>query len=54
MSGYETILYEKAEHTATISLNRPEARNGIVPQLLADPWDAVRDAAADKPVFQGR
>ena len=29
MSGYETILYEKAGHTATIALNRPQARNGI-------------------------
>ena len=48
MSGYETILYEKAEHTATIALNRPESRNGIVPQLMDDLWDAVRDAAADQ------
>ena len=48
MSGYETILYEKAGPTATIALNRPQARNGIVPQLMDDLWDAVRDAAADE------
>lgn len=48
MSGYETILYEKAGTAATITLNRPQARNGIVPQMMDDLWDAVREAAADK------
>jgi 2-(1,2-epoxy-1,2-dihydrophenyl)acetyl-CoA isomerase len=48
MSGYETITLEKSGPTATISLNRPEARNAIVPQMMDDLWDAVRDAAADK------
>ena len=48
MSGYETITVEKSGPTATISLNRPEARNAIVPQMMDDLWDAVRDAAADK------
>jgi 2-(1,2-epoxy-1,2-dihydrophenyl)acetyl-CoA isomerase len=44
---FETILYEKAGPAATITLNRPEARNGIVPQLMDDLWAAVQDAAAD-------
>ncbi len=48
MSGYETITVEKSGPTATISLNRPEARNAIVPQMMDDLWDAVRDVAADK------
>lgn len=48
MSTYETILFEKAGPTATITLNRPEARNGIVPQMMDDLWAAVQDAAADK------
>ena len=48
MSDYETILYEKAGPAATITLNRPEARNGIVPQMMDDLWAAVQDAAADK------
>ncbi len=48
MSRYETITLEKSGPTATISLNRPEARNAIVPQMMDDLWDAVRDAAADK------
>src|SRR5580704_6133984 len=48
MSEFQTILYDKAGPTATITLNRPEARNGIVPQLMDDLWEAVQDAAADK------
>jgi len=48
MSGYETIILEKTEHTATISLNRPEARNGITPTMLDELFEAVQDAAADK------
>jgi 2-(1,2-epoxy-1,2-dihydrophenyl)acetyl-CoA isomerase len=48
MSGYETLVYEKAGPAATITLNRPQARNGIVPQMMDDLWDAVREAAADR------
>jgi 2-(1,2-epoxy-1,2-dihydrophenyl)acetyl-CoA isomerase len=48
MSAYETVTYETSGATATISLNRPQARNAIVPQMMDDLWDAVRDAAADK------
>jgi 2-(1,2-epoxy-1,2-dihydrophenyl)acetyl-CoA isomerase len=48
MSGYETLLFETSGPTATITLNRPQARNTIVPQMMDDLWDAVRDAAADK------
>jgi 2-(1,2-epoxy-1,2-dihydrophenyl)acetyl-CoA isomerase len=48
MSGYETLVFEKVGPTATISLNRPQARNAIVPQMMDDLWDAVRQAAADK------
>jgi 1,4-dihydroxy-2-naphthoyl-CoA synthase len=29
MSAFQTILYDKAGPAATITLNRPEARNGI-------------------------
>ncbi|HEY2709745.1 MAG TPA: enoyl-CoA hydratase-related protein [Caulobacteraceae bacterium] len=48
MSSYETIVYEKADHAATITLNRPEARNAIVPQLMNELWEVVQDAGADK------
>jgi len=41
---YETIIYEKDEEgIATITFNRPEARNAINPTLE----DETRDAAAD-------
>jgi 2-(1,2-epoxy-1,2-dihydrophenyl)acetyl-CoA isomerase len=48
MSAYETILFDKSEHVATITLNRPEARNGITPKMLDELYEAVQDAAADK------
>jgi 2-(1,2-epoxy-1,2-dihydrophenyl)acetyl-CoA isomerase len=48
MSSYETILYKKTDHAATITLNRPEARNAIVPQLMNELWEVVQDAGADK------
>jgi 2-(1,2-epoxy-1,2-dihydrophenyl)acetyl-CoA isomerase len=48
MSGYETIIYDKAGYAATISLNRPEARNGITPVMLDELFEAAQDAAADK------
>ncbi|HEX3405664.1 MAG TPA: enoyl-CoA hydratase-related protein [Caulobacteraceae bacterium] len=47
-AAYETVLYEKSGPAATITLNRPEARNGIVPQMMDDLWAAVQDAAADQ------
>ncbi|MBV8682903.1 MAG: enoyl-CoA hydratase/isomerase family protein [Caulobacteraceae bacterium] len=48
MSGHETIVYEKRHHVATIALNRPQARNGIVPKMMDELWEAVQDAAADE------
>lgn len=48
MSAYETIIYDKVDHVATISLNRPEARNGIIPPMMDELYEAVQDAAADK------
>ncbi len=48
MSAYETIIFDKTGHVATISLNRPEARNGITPVMLDELFAAVKDAAADE------
>jgi 2-(1,2-epoxy-1,2-dihydrophenyl)acetyl-CoA isomerase len=48
VSRYETVTYETTGPVATITLNRPQARNAIVPQMMDDLWDAVREAAADK------
>src|SRR5215813_2047959 len=38
------LLYEKNAHIATLTMNRPEARNAINPEMLcrfADAWDDV-------------
>jgi 2-(1,2-epoxy-1,2-dihydrophenyl)acetyl-CoA isomerase len=48
MKTYETILYEVDGPVATITLNRPEARNGIVPAMVHELFEAVQDAAGDK------
>lgn len=40
------VEYRVADHIATITLNRPEARNALSPEVavrLADAWVAVRD-----------
>jgi 2-(1,2-epoxy-1,2-dihydrophenyl)acetyl-CoA isomerase len=47
MSAHEAIIYEKSGHVATISLNRPEARNAITPPMLDELYEAAQDAAAD-------
>src|SRR5216684_2858893 len=33
---YETLLLESSEHIATITLNRPDKRNSITTQMIAD------------------
>lgn len=44
------ILYEVADRVATLILNRPEARNALSPQLLAQLLDALDRAAGDSEV----
>ncbi len=42
----EVVEYERKGHVALISLNRPEARNALSPEMLvrlADIWTEVRD-----------
>lgn len=42
----EVVEYERKGHVALISLNRPEARNALSPEMLvrlADTWTEVRD-----------
>lgn len=45
-----TVLYDKTEHVATITLNRPEALNAFNSQLRADFDAALREAQNDKEV----
>jgi enoyl-CoA hydratase len=47
---YETILYDTDAATATITLNRPERLNTIVPQMVDDLDAAVREANRDPAV----
>jgi methylglutaconyl-CoA hydratase len=40
---YETLLLESSEHVATITLNRPDKRNSINTQMIADLQSALDD-----------
>ena len=44
----DTVLYEAAEAVATLTLNRPERRNAITPELVDD-FDAALARALDDP-----
>jgi enoyl-CoA hydratase/carnithine racemase len=44
------LLYEKRDRIAYLSLNRPEAKNAIDPELHQLLWDAWEDFAADDAV----
>lgn len=46
----ETILYEKNQGVATITLNRPQSLNAFVPQMNQETLDALRDGERDKQV----
>ena len=47
---FETIIYEKKEASAWITLNRPNSFNGMNHKLLQDFNDALEMAANDKEV----
>jgi len=46
----EPLQYEKDQHVATITLNRPEARNALTPEMLCRLADALTDARDDASV----
>lgn len=48
--AYETIIYEKADRIARITLNRPEKLNALSSQLRSEIVDAVKDAGWDEDV----
>ncbi len=48
--AYETILYEKLDGVATITLNRPQALNAFVPQMNKEVLEALKDSERDKEV----
>ena len=43
----EPLQYEKNEHIATITLNRPQAHNALTPEMLCRLADALADARDD-------
>ena len=45
--SYETILYEKSNGVATITLNRPQALNAFTPQMNNELSQALREAERD-------
>jgi enoyl-CoA hydratase len=47
---YEQLLYDVSDGVATITLNRPEQRNALSPQLLAELVDATHTARDDDSV----
>lgn len=48
--SYETLLYEKRDGVATITLNRPEARNAFNREMNREMLDALRDGDRDEAV----
>ena len=48
--GYQTIILEKADGIATITLNRPQRRNAFNSQLLDEFINAKKEVAADPEV----
>lgn len=48
--AYETIIYEKNQAVATITLNRPESLNAFVPQMNQDVIAALKDGERDPEV----
>jgi len=48
--NYETIIYQKADNIARITLNRPEVLNAINRQVMAELLRAIGEASWDKDV----
>ena len=51
MAGYREITYEASDHIATLTWNRPEARNALTRTMLGETMEAVR-AAQDDPAVR--
>lgn len=47
---YETILVEKKEHIAILTLNRPERLNAVNPQMKKDVYQALKELECDDEV----
>ena len=47
---YETILLEKKDRVATITLNRPDRLNSITPQLQKELIESLKEADTDNDI----
>jgi 2-(1,2-epoxy-1,2-dihydrophenyl)acetyl-CoA isomerase len=47
MPSYREIRYDAADHVATLTWNRPEARNALTATMLGETIQAVREAQDD-------
>ena len=50
MATYSEVRYESADHIATLTWNRPEARNALTPRMLGEAMQAVQEARDDDAV----
>ncbi|MFN0147323.1 MAG: enoyl-CoA hydratase-related protein [Dehalococcoidia bacterium] len=50
MPGYEHILYDVHDGIATVTMNRPEAINGMTTRMLGETHDALIQASRDSSV----
>lgn len=48
--AYNTIIYEKSDHTAIITLNRPKKLNALSPELTEELYKALSNADSDDSV----
>jgi enoyl-CoA hydratase len=48
--AYKTIIYEKSDRTAIITLNRPKKLNALSPELVEELYKALSDADGDESV----
>ena len=51
MAKFETILFEKKGSVAWITLNRPDVRNAMSPQMREEIIEAVQDCREDNAVY---
>src|SRR6478752_6478535 len=49
--SYVTIIYERAGHTATITLNRPDALNALSPFMITELRAAYHEAENDDDIW---
>ena len=48
--AYETIIYEKQNGVATITLNRPQSLNAFIPQMNQEVLQALKESERDQEV----